>query len=398
MTYTFELSKPLVEYGRAVRDWAAAEGRPYARQVDEQHARPENWREILDTATVPLGRTDIPDAEPIPTFEEGKWITKLVFTENINYGDTWIHPTLGGGIGHLVVESMGTPEQVARWYTPVVKNGMETAFALTEPHFGSDTSLVATTATRDGDAWVLNGSKIFCTAGATAEYTTVFATTDRSLGARGIASFVVPKGTPGFLVTRANESKLGIRSWVTSALTFEDCRIPLENRLGWDTRGPVDDPTRASGQSGALGALSNNRPNIAAMVIGLAQASLDLATDLLRERRTGFTVRRWVTVESELDRMNAVLDRGRRINLQAQFLVDRGKPSRAYPAMAKAFMPETGDRIIRRCMQLLGPEGTSKELLLEKWYRDVKIMDIFEGSGQVQRLIVARSLMGRVAS
>ncbi len=397
MSISFELSKPLAEYGRALREWSATECRPYAREADDRHARPVNWREILDTAPVPLGRVDIPDAEPIPTFDEGKWVTKLVIYENINYGDTWVHPTLGGGIGHLVVKSMGTPEQLDKWYTPVVEKGLETGFALTEPHFGSDTTQVATTAVRDGDNWILNGSKIFCTSGATAEYITVFATTDKSLGAKGIACFVVPKDTPGFAVARANESKLGIRTWITSALAFEDCVIPLENRLGWDAGGPVDDPTRASGHSGALGALSENRPNIAAMAIGLAQASLDLTTSLLQDRRDGFTAQRWSAIEAELARMNSALDRGRRINFKAQFLVDRGTPSRTFPAMSKAFSPQTADRIIRRCMQLLGPEGTAKELLLEKWYRDVKIMDIFEGSAQVQRLIVARSLMGRTA-
>jgi acyl-CoA dehydrogenase len=393
MSYSFTLSKPLVDYGQIVREWSAAQCRPYARQADTDHAPPSNWKEILDTAPVGLGRQDIVDAEPVPTFEEGHWVTDLVFHEAINYGDIWVAPVLGGGIGHLVVESMGTPEQIDRWYTPIIEKRQSTAFALTEPQFGSDTSMVATTATLDGDNWVLNGSKIYCSGAVHSEYVTVFATTDKSLGAKGISAFVVEKGTPGFIITKPNESKLGIRSWVTSALSFEDCVIPRENQLGWSA-----DPSfkpRSSGQGGALGALANNRPNMAAMAIGLAQASLDISAGLLREQKAGYAPQRWSAVEVELDNMNAALDRGRRMNFKAQFLTDAGKADRAVSAAAKGYSPQTVDRVIRRCMQLLGPEGTSKELLLEKWYRDVKIMDIFEGSGQVQRIVVGRTLMGR---
>ena len=398
MSYTFELSPDLAEYGRAVRDWAVAEVRPHARQADTAKRPPENLQAVLDTAPVPLGRLDVPDAEPFPKFEEGTWVTKLVWAEALAYGDIWVQPTMGGGIGHLPVASMGTAEQRRRWYEPALAGGgLSLAFALTEPGFGSDTSLVATTAVQDGDSWVLNGSKIYCTGGATADCITVFATVDKSLGARGISAFVVPQDAPGLVIVKRNEDKLGIRSWVTSALGFEDCRIPLENRLGWDENGPADDQDLASGQSGALGALSQNRPTMSAMAIGIAQASLDIATELLRERRAGFTVQRWSAIESELARMNAVLERSRKVNLQAQWVADKAAVDRVLPAIAKAYGPPNTERVIRRSMQLLGPEGQSTDLLLEKWYRDCKIMDIFEGSGQVQRLIVARGLVGRAA-
>jgi acyl-CoA dehydrogenase len=255
--------------------------------------------------------------------------------------------------------------------------------------------MVATTATRDGDTWVINGAKIYCSGGATAEYVVVFATVDKSLGAKGISAFVVPRGTPGFLVTKENEDKLGIRSWNTSQLYFDNCVVPLENRLGWSARG--EEAVRISGQGGALSALANNRPNMSAMAIGLAQASLDIATPILKRDNAQFSPRRWAGIESDLLKMNAALSRGRRMNYKAQYLVDKGMEDRAVSAAGKGFAPQTCERIVRRCMQLLGPEGTSKDLLLEKWYRDLKIMDIFEGSGQVQRIVVGRTLMGRVA-
>ncbi|WP_329445627.1 acyl-CoA dehydrogenase family protein [Streptomyces canus] len=396
MSLSFEISKELADYTSTLREWSVAECRPYAREADDRHAPPANWAEILDTSPVPLGRMDKPEDAPVPEFEEGAYVSKAVISEAIVYGDIWVSPTLGGGIGHLVVEAMGTDEQIAKWYDTVVTDGTTTGFALTEPGFGSDTSLVSTTATREGDTWVLNGTKIFCTGGATGEYVTVFATVDKSLGAKGISCFVVPKGTPGFVVAKRNESKLGIRSWVTSELLFDNCVVPLENRLGWSAEGPAGE--RASGRSGALAALVHNRPRMSAMAIALTQASLDITTGLLAGQKAGFTPQRWSQIETELENMGDALERGRRLVLRAQYLVDIGKDrtDAAASAAAKAYAPQTCERIIRRCIQLLGPEGWSQELLLEKWYRDVKIMDIFEGSGQIQRIIAGRTLMGRL--
>lgn len=403
MTLSYQLSQPLVDYGRTVRDWAVSECRPYAREADTRHQPPDNWRDVLDTCPVAIGRYDKREVTPQPDFEEGKWVRDLVLTESLIYGDVWVAFVLGAGIGHLVVKLMGTTEQIEQWYRPIVKGNGVTAFALTEPQFGSDTSMVATTAVRDGDTWVLNGTKIYCSLGGIADYTVVFATTDKSLGPSAIKAFVVPRGTPGLHIAKMNEDKLGIRASITSELFFDDCQIPVENMLGWvgddggvttDAKGGVQ--TR-SGRGGALGALAQNKPNISAMGVGIAQASLDVATDLLSEQKTGFTPKRWSAIESELSNMNAALARARRVNWKAQWLSDQGLNSKTDASIAKAYGPPTFERIVRRCMQLLGPEGTSTDLLLEKWYRDVKILDIFEGSGQVQRIIVGRTLMGPAA-
>ena len=402
MSVSFAVSPELSEYGRVLRDWAAVEVRRYARQADTDHAPPANWRQIVATCPVHLGTSDPRPDMPRAKFPDGYWVRNLVSTESLAYGDIWVSSALGGSIGQLVVQGMGTPEQIERWYVPVVRDGLIGAFALTEPQFGSDTSMVATTARRDGDTWVLNGTKIYCSYGATADYVVVFATTDASLGPAAIRAFVVEAATPGMVVAKANERKLGIRSWVTSELVFVDCAIPVDHQLGW--RPPVTDPPApkdgqtTSGRGGALGALSQNKPNISALGIGLAQASIDVAAGLLREQRTGFAAHRWAVIEAELQQMNAALDRARRLNLQAQWLQDSGRHPKTEPSMAKGYGPPTHERIIRRCMQLLGPYGTSRELLLEKWYRDVKILDIFEGSGQVQRVIISRALRGGAAA
>ncbi|MCZ4518881.1 acyl-CoA dehydrogenase family protein [Rhodococcus ruber] len=395
-TTSFELSPELQRYAQELREWASGALRPHAREADTRKKVPDDWEAILHTSPVPLGREDT-DTDRLPEFADGFWVAQMAYHENFVYGDVWGFGVPGRGIGQLVIEAMGSPEQIKKWYDPVMDGTLSTGFALTEPHFGSDTSQVATTAVRDGDSWVINGSKMYCTNGARADYITVFANADKSLGAKGIACFVVPRGTPGFSIAKENEDKLGIRSWQTSELLFQDCRVPLENRLGWNAAGPVDEGPRVSGQGGALAALSNNRPNMAGMAVGMAQASIDVTTKLLAGQQAGYSVHRWAAVQRDLDAMNEALSRARRINYKAAFVLDNGTPNRYNPAISKGYSPQTCDRIIRRCMQLLGPEGTSKELLLEKWYRDVKIMDIFEGSSQVQRIIVARELVGRLA-
>ncbi len=398
----FELSPELRDYGRALRDWSVEHVRPHARWADEHHAPPANWQEILDTCPVAIGRRD-KHVKPLPNFSEGKWVRDLVITESLTYGDLWVNDVQGSGIGHLTVRLMGTEAQIERWYRPIVRNGGQAAFALTEPSFGSDTSMVSTTATRDGDTWVLNGTKMYCSGGATGDYTVVFASVDRGLGPSGIKAFVVESGTPGFIIAKANEDKLGIRSWQTSELLFDECAIPLENMLGWTgddggasegSGGKGAQPKTQSGRGGALGALAQNKPNISAMGLGIAQASIDVTVDRLRPQRGQFTAARWAKIENEIDQMNAALHRVRRVNWGAQSLQDRAMHNKTEASVSKAYGPPTFERVIRRCMQLLGPEGTSKELLLEKWYRDAKILDIFEGSAQVQRIIIGRTLMG----
>lgn len=392
---TSVLSPALASYVGALKEWSVDHVRPRAREADELHGPPKDWPKILDACPVPIKRHDRRDLPPVPKFEEGSWVRELAATEAICFGDIWVEDVIGSGIGHLTVKLMGTPEQRDRWYVPIVKVGGQASFALTEPHFGSDTTMVSTTASRDGDTWVLNGSKMYCSMGGQGAFTVVFATTDKSLGAAGIAAFVVEKGNPGLIIAKANEDKLGIRSWQTSELLFDNCTIPLDHRLGWSASGPVDlTGTTRNGQGGALGALSENRPNIAAMGLGIATAAVSVTRARLLDQRGSFSSRRWDAMEDDLVRMDAALDRARRVAWGAQFLLDNKHLNRTEASVAKAYGPPTFERVIRRCMMMLGPEGTSQELLLEKWYRDVKILDIFEGSGQVQRIVIGRSLLG----
>jgi acyl-CoA dehydrogenase len=400
MTLTFEISDELRQHGEAIKKWSKEVARPHARRADVEHRPPDNWRDLLDLCPVALTHHDRRNVAPMPNFSDGRWVKELYLTEAFCYGDIWVNDVVGQGIGHLTVKLMGTPEQTERWYRPIVDHGGVAAFALTEPHFGSDTSMVGTTATRDGDTWVLNGTKMYCSGGSHADFTVVFANVDKTLGPAGIKAFVVPKGTPGMIVAKENEEKLGIRAWRTSELLFEDCAIPLDHQLGWrgdngdDAVGTKDQPSTRSGRGGALGALAQNKPNISAMGLGITQAAIDMCTEEVLTRRSGYTEPRWDRITDELARMNVALDRIRRVNFGAQYLLDQGQPNKTEASVSKAFGPPTFEKIIRRTMMLLGPDGTSQHLLLEKWYRDVKILDIFEGSAQVQRIIIGRTLMG----
>jgi acyl-CoA dehydrogenase len=312
------------------------------------------------------------------------------------YSDPWLGDALNPGIGYQVVRSIGTPEQIERWHAPIVAKGARTGFGLSEPGGGSDTARLRTAAVRDGDTWVINGTKMYCSLGAVAEYIVVFANIDKSLGSAGIRAFVVEKGTPGMTVLKANEDKLGLRCWVTSLMAFDDCVIPVGNVLGGVNEDGSAPP--AKGLRAGLASLNDNRPNVSAMGIGLARASLEVASDLLFERRTGFTPQRWALVQAELAQMQAANDRARWLNRRALWMVKQQRPNRLEASMAKAYGPPSAERIIRHCMQLLGPDGSSTELLLEKWYRDAKILDIFEGTGQIMRLLISRDLMGTGAA
>jgi acyl-CoA dehydrogenase len=391
----FDLSPELTNFRRALKEWGVEAVRPYARQADDHHALPDNAAAILDTCPVELRRYDRPGSA-LPSFPDGDGIRDLVFYEAAAYGDAWLSEAMNAGIGHLVVKLMGTPDQVKTWYDPIATGDGRTGFGLSEPGAGSDTSRIATTATRHGDEWVINGSKMYCSLGAIADYIVVFANTDKAAGPSAIRAFVVERNNPGIVVVKANEDKLGLRCWITSQISFDDCVVPSLSLLGsHDGSVPA-----GSGQGAALNALNGNRPNVSAISIGFAQAALDTATALLTEQRAGFAPHRWSSVQTQLENMSAALGRARRLNYLAQWnrTYDGGKGYRRAASIAKGYGPPTSERVIRYCMQLLGPEGTSKDLLLEKWYRDVKILDIFEGTGQIMRVLISRDMMGRAAA
>jgi len=263
--------------------------------------------------------------------------------------------------------------------------------AITEPGTGSDSARIQTTAALDGDEYVINGEKIFVTSGERADHVVVWATLDKELGRAAIKSFVVPKGTPGMRVERL-ERKLGIRASDTATLIFEDCRVPKENLLG----SPEIDARQ--GFAGAMATFDNTRPLVASMAVGCASAALDLTRELLAEAEVVVDHDRPANTQSaaaaKLLQMESDLEGARLLMLQAAWLADNGRPNSLEASMAKAKAGRVGSDITLSCVELCGAVGYSESELLEKWARDSKILDIFEGTQQIQQLIVARRVLG----
>jgi acyl-CoA dehydrogenase len=289
------------------------------------------------------------------------------------------------GLGNSAIASVADDEQQRRF------QGTWASMAITEPSFGSDSAQVSTTAVQDGDHYVLNGEKIFVTAGERSDAVVVWATLDKSLGRAAIKSFVVPKGTPGLTVERV-EDKLGIRASDTAVITFTDCRVPAENLLG----SPEIDTKQ--GFAGAMATFDNTRPIVASMAVGCARAALDLTRDLLEKAGVVVDYDRPALTQSaaaaRLLQLEADWEGAYLLMLQAAWMADNRKPNSLEASMAKAKAGRVGSDVTLSCVELCSTIGYEENELLEKWARDSKILDIFEGTQQIQQLIVARRVLG----
>ena len=278
----------------------------------------------------------------------------------------------------------GTDEQRARFLTPVASGHALGCFALTEPQAGSDASNLATTARRDGGHYVLTGRKLFITNGREASFALVFAQTDRAKQHRGISAFVVEKGTPGFTVAKI-EDKLGIRASDTAELVFEEVRVPVTNRLGEE----------GQGFRLALTAIDGGRIGIAAQAIGIAAGAYERAVAYARERQAfGVAIGQHQMVQWMLADMATAIDGGRLLCLQAAALKDRGAPFTRQAAMAKLFCSEMAMKVTTDAVQVHGGYGFIKDYEVERYFRDAKITALYEGTSQIQKLVIAREVLG----
>ncbi|BDZ58518.1 hypothetical protein GCM10025872_21750 [Barrientosiimonas endolithica] len=263
--------------------------------------------------------------------------------------------------------------------------------AITEPDMGSDSGAIRTTAVKDGDEYVLNGEKIFVTAGERAELVVVWATLDRDLGKKAIKSFVVERSNPGLKLARL-EHKLGIRASDTAAFSLQDCRVPAQDLLG-------DPEIRTEGGfGGAMQTFDNTRPLVAAMACGLARGCLDLITEKLAEVGVepdhDAPLHRQPAAAARLVELEAEFEAAYLLTLRAAWMADNGHPNSMEASMAKAKAGRTCVEISLACVELAGASGYAETELFEKWARDSKILDIFEGTQQIQLLVVARRLLG----
>ncbi|HUZ28655.1 MAG TPA: acyl-CoA dehydrogenase family protein [Solirubrobacteraceae bacterium] len=316
--------------------------------------------------------------------------TLLGLTE-LSWGDVGLMLTMPRqGLGQAAIAAVANEEQLKMY------GGKWAAMAITEPEAGSDSAAIRTTAKWDEDEqeWVLGGEKIFVTAGDRAELVVVWATLDPSQGRAAIKSFVVERDNPGLKLDRL-EHKLGIRASDTANFVLTDCRVPKEALLGSPEIAPH------GGFSGVMQTFDNTRPLVAGMAIGVARASLDRTRELLGEAGIEIDYDRpphaQPAAAAEFISMESDWEAARLLTLRAAWMADNRKPNSLQASMAKAKAGRAGTDIALRCVALAGSVGYGEAELLEKWARDVKILDIFEGTQQIQLLIVARQLLGKTS-
>ncbi len=282
------------------------------------------------------------------------------------------------------VATWGTDAQKARFLAPYAQGTRLGCFALTEPEAGSDAANQQTTAVRDGDCYVLNGRKRFITNGREASAALVFCTTDRHRRHQGILALLVEKSTPGFTVART-EDKLGLRASDTAELVFEDCRVPVANRLGEE----------GQGFKIAMATLTSSRIAIAAQGVGIAEGAFTLALNYARERKTfGVPIGQHQMVQWMLADMATGIEAARWLTLRAAALKDAGRPYTKEASMAKLFAAETAMRVTTDAIQVHGGYGYVREYQVERYFRDAKILQLYEGTSQIQKLIIAREVLG----
>lgn len=314
-------------------------------------------------------------------------VSGVLMAEESAYWDRGIGVAMcGPGLGESPILGMGTPEQQARFLTPFVNPDRPIwgAFAMSEPGAGSDVAGIRTRVVRDGDHWVLNGAKAWSGNAQRATWTVVWATVDPALGRAGHRAFVVEQGTPGFEGHRI-EQKMGLRAYESASFFLNDCRVPSANLLGGE-----DYYAARAGFKGAMATFNAGRPAIAAMAVGIGRAALDEAMRFARE--SGLWRRE--RVRDRIGRSRRQLRSALLLALRAAWLADQRQPNITEASMAKAVAPVAALDACALGMELLGLAGASGETLIEKLYRDVKAMDIVEGTGQIQRIVMARGLVG----
>jgi acyl-CoA dehydrogenase len=404
----FEAPKPITQQSYVLKTVAENMMRPVSRYFDEnEHEIPWDYITFMHTAMKATGAGSLAPSEPKKN-AEGKERPRIGYQmlafmlEMLSWGDVGIYlDTPGGGLGAAAIEAAGTSEQkqkfLARFKEEKPAFG---AMAITEAGAGSDNSAIRATAILDKEKneWVLNGEKIFVTCGQKSleegnGLVVIWATIDPSAGRAGIRSFVVEAGTPGIKVTKL-EDKMGIRASDTASLVLQDCRVPFENILG---SSEIEERS-TKGFKGAMATFDATRPLIGATAVGVARATLEMVKELLAKEgisiRYGLPRQKLTSVERDVIDMEMMLRSAWLLVLKAVWMADNRKSNPKEASMAKVRGGDVVTKITQKAVEIMGPLGYSRDLLLEKWFRDAKISDIYEGTGQINRLIVARNILG----
>ena len=376
----FKLSEELLEIKRIVREFAENEIRPHVMEWDEKQIFPCDVLKKL----AELGFLGV----LVPTEYGG---AGLGYTEYVTIVEelSRVDGSIGISVaahnslctGHIF--QSGTEDQRRKFGVPLAKGEKLGAWSLTEPEAGSDAAGTQTTARLDGKHWILNGQKTFTTHGTYGDICVAMAVTDRAAGHRGISAFILEKGMTGFHPGK-KENKLGLRASDTSTVVFDDCRVPKENLLGEPGEGFID----------ALKVLDGGRISIAALGVGMAQGAYEAALQYSKDRKQfGKPISEFQAIQFKLADMATEIDAARLLMHRAAWMKDQGMPTTLQSSMAKLYAGEVAVRVANECVQIHGGYGFIKEYPAEKFYRDVKLCTIGEGTSEIQRLVISREIL-----
>jgi butyryl-CoA dehydrogenase len=381
----FELNEEQRMVRDMVRDFADKEIAPRAAEVDKTEEFPaDNIQKMGE-----LGLLGLPYPEKYGG-GGGDYLSYAIAVEEISRacGSTGLIYAAAVSLGCGPIYSFGTEAQKQKWLPRLCSGQGLGAFGLTEPEAGSDAGATRTAAVRDGDEYVINGSKMWITSGAIADVLTVTAKTDPAAGTRGISGFLVEKGTPGFIPGK-NEPKMGLKGSVTSALSFENCRVPAENLLGRE----------GEGFRQMLVTLDAGRISIGAMALGLAQRAFEEGTRYATQRvQFGKPISSFQAIQWMIADMGTEIDAARMMVYRAAAMKDAGKRFTKEAAMAKLFASEVAERAAFKAVQIHGGYGYSREYPVERIYRDQRLCTIGEGTSEIQRLVIARQILDSLTS
>jgi len=377
--------------------------RPMSLEMDRKHEVPEpflrNFMQLAQgfASSELLGADGEPGAEkkrdPAKPSQTNR--TSAIGAEELAWADAAMLLSLPGpGLGGPPIRATGTPEQKQRFFgmfkdmdTGPLKWG---AYGLTEPGAGSDVAGIRTTCRKDGKHWVLNGRKCYITNGGRAIWTVIFATVDSSLGRAGHRAFVVEKGTPGFEVGKI-EDKMGLRANETAELVLDDCRVPEENLLGGEEAYGAKE-----GFMTAMKTFDNTRPLVGAMAVGIGRAAYEYARDFVKDNyMLGRPIPRYAAIAERLAKVSRRLHAARMLVYRATYMADMGIPNAKEASMAKAAAGQAAIAACIEAIEICGAHGSlaTEHALLEKWFRDIKVYDIFEGTGNIQRVVISKRIM-----